>query len=456
MRLAGAADSHSLPRRPATEEKPLTSIKTLSLAGLCLAAIAATAPAHAQSTDGYHSIQIFPLVVDSASFAQRFTFRNPDAAALTLAVQYFPGTGTSQATAIACSDVVVPANGQIAIASLRTLCPALATGPQFGYLYTNDKNATRKHSYAAFSRVSNPAGIGFTVEAFPAHTFTSADGVVTGLRRFTGSPGYQSNCFVGKLNNVGAVASVTSNVFVTLRDSTGAQVGATTSFPVGPGKITRLLDVFSAVGAPAGNYDEVRATFEEDGTGEPGIIAYCTVQDNTSFGADFRIAKQERGFSQISLQQTPAAQDEHVLRDSLISKDTFMAGLTTARPFTLAAGAESSNTHVVYFRHPDYVQCELIDPATNVRALPAYGLEMRMVSPDGSLVAGGNLSTGWDSLYLGDKASRNNGANTRYTIEVETSGVNGAVARPYKLHCVSGSGHSDADIVRYQEAADRF
>jgi hypothetical protein len=437
----------------------LSSIKTLSLAGLCLAAIAANAPAHAQSTDGYHSIQIFPLVVDSASFAQRFTFRNPDAAELTLAVQYFPGTGTSQATSLACPDVVVPANGQIAIASLRALCPALSAGTQFGYVYTNDKNATRKHSYAAFSRGSSPAGIGFTVEAFPAHTFTSADGVVTGLRRFAtagGSPGYQSNCFIGKLNNVGAIAAVNSDVLVTLRDSTGAQIGATTTFSVGPGQITRLLDVFAAVGAPAGNYDEVRATFEESGTGEPGIITYCTVQDNTSFGADFRISKQERGFSQISLQQTPAAQDEHVLRDSLISKDTLMSGLAAPRPFTLAAGAESSNTHVMYFRHPDYVQCELIDPATNVRATAAYGLEMRMIGPDGFGVAGGNLSTGWDAVYLGDKLARNNGSNTRYTIEVETSGVNGAAARPYKLHCISGSGHSDGDIVRYQEAADRF
>ncbi len=29
----------------------------------------------AQSTDGYHAIQVFPIVLDSASFAQRFHFR---------------------------------------------------------------------------------------------------------------------------------------------------------------------------------------------------------------------------------------------------------------------------------------------------------------------------------------------------------------------------------------------
>jgi hypothetical protein len=305
-------------------------------------------------------------------------------------------------------------------------------------------------------------GAGFSVESFPAHTFTSSDTTVTGLRRLApsgGTPAFQSNCFVGKMNQiiVNSTFPVTnSDVLVTLRDATGTQVGATTTFSVAPGRLTRLLDVFTAVGAPAGNYDDVRATFEESGTGEPGILAFCTVQDNSSFGADFRIAKQERGFSQISLQQTPYAQDEHVLRDSSISRDTLMSGLAAARPFTIAAGATGSNTHVVYFRHPDYFQCELLNPTTNVLMDPAYGLEIRALGPDGIVIAGGALAVGWGPVYLGDKSNRNNGGNTRYTIEVETNGKNDAAAKPYKLHCVSGSGHTDADIVRYQEAVNRF
>lgn len=443
----------------ATEENTLSSMKSLAAAMLCLASVTGAGVARAQSTDGYHAIQVFPVTVDSAAFTQRFTFRNSDAAAMTLEVDYLPGTGTTQATTLFCPDVVIPANGQATFASLRALCPALATGSQFGIVYVHDAAEARKHSFAAYSRVSNAQGIGFSVEAFPAHTFTSADGVVTGLRRLAAtasSPAFQTNCFVGRMNNVQASTALTSDVLVTLRDASGTQVGTTTTFAVPAGRLTRLLDVFSAVGAPAGNYDDVRATFEESGTGEPGILTFCTVQDNTSFGADFRIAKQERGYSQLSLTQTPYTQDEHVLRDSLVDKDTVMSGLATQRAFTIPAGATGSNTHVVYFRHPDYVQCEIIDPATNVRALPAYGLEMRMVGPDGLVLAGGDLSTGFDSAYLGDKQARNNGSNTRYTIEVETSGVNTAVARPYKLHCVSGSGHTLGDILRYQEAVDRF
>ncbi len=437
----------------------MSNFKTLAVAGLFLACAAGAGTAHAQSTDGYHAIQVFPIAVDSAAFTQRFTFRNPDAAAaITLAVKYFPGTGTSQATAIACPAVVVPINGQVVFASLRDLCPTLAAGSQYGFVYTNDSNATRKRPYAAYSRVSNAQGIGFSVEGFPAHTFTSADGVVTGVRRIAasaGAPAYQTNCFVGKMNDVNPGVLVTSQVLVTVRDSAGNTLGATTTFDVVPGTLTRLLDVFGAVGAPAGNYNDARVSFEESGTGEPGIISFCTVQDNTSFGADFRVSKQERGFSQIALTQTPAAQDEHVLRDSTIGSDVPMSGIAGGRPFTIPAAATGSNTHVVYFRHPDYVQCEIIDPATSVRALLAYGLEMRMFGPDGVLIAGGNDVTGFDSVYLGDKAQRNSGANTRYTIEVESTGANNN-AKPYKLHCISGSGHSDGDILRYQEAIDRF
>ena len=145
----------------------MSNFKTLAMAALCLAAATGAGKALAQSTDGYHAIQVFPIAVDSASFAQRFTFRNPDAAtAITLAVKYFPGTGTTQAAAIACPTVVIPANGQVVVSSLRALCPALAAGSQFGFLYTNDSDATRKRPYAAFSRVSNVQGIGFSVEGF--------------------------------------------------------------------------------------------------------------------------------------------------------------------------------------------------------------------------------------------------------------------------------------------------
>jgi hypothetical protein len=126
-----------------------------------------------QSTDGFHSIQIFPVVVDSAAFTQRFTFTNPDPdRAAVIAVRYFPGVGTSQAAPLDCPNITVVKASGLEFNSLRELCPGLAAGSQFGYLYTHEINAGNR-MYAAFSRVSNPSANGFSVEAFPAHTFTS-------------------------------------------------------------------------------------------------------------------------------------------------------------------------------------------------------------------------------------------------------------------------------------------
>ena len=51
------------------------------------------------------------------------------------------------------------------------------------------------------------------------------------------------------------------------------------------------------------------------------------------------------------------------------------------------------------------------------------------------------------TLQLGDKIQRGGGANTRYMLEVESNGLNEAAARPYMLHCASGSGTTLGDMV---------
>ena len=426
------------------------SLKHFALAsGFGLLALAGTTPALAQSTDGFHAIQIFPVVVDSGSFTQRFTFKNPDAAnAVTVAPQYFPGEGTTQTSVIACPNISIPAGGQAVFTSLRGICPTLTAGSQFGYLYTAI-NGTSQGLFSGYSRVSNAAGNGFSVEAFPAHTFTSADTIVTGLRRraaSAGSPAFQTNCFIGSLQEVTPFLNLNSGVTFTLYSGAGATLGSG-SLQILPGKLVRMLDVFAAAGAPVGDHDDAYIVFGESGTGEPGLMSFCTVQDNTSFGADFRIGKQFRGYG--TQYSGVGAQDDQVSRDTTVAFDIKMTGDTTSpRAFTIPASA-TGNTHVMYFRHPDYASCEIIDPATNVRALAAYGLEIRMRDQYLNTLAGGAGVQGFGRFYLGDKTDRNNGTNGRYTIEVESSTVNTAAVRPYKLHCQSGSGHTLGDIVKF-------
>jgi hypothetical protein len=445
-------------RRATTDkEKSVSTLKSSALAAAILAAMAVThaTPALAQSTDGFHTHLVFPVVVDSASFTQRFTLTNPDGNRTMVVEPHFvPGEGSSQAAALTCPQITLQPSQQKEFTSLRELCPALASGSQYGFLRIT-KVTVSNRIFTAFSRVSNAQGNGFSVEAFPLHTFTSADAVVTGLRRTAasgGAPAFQTNCFIGNLDEITPAGSpVNTAVQYTLTTEAGATLGSGVVNLV-PGKLTRLLDVFAAAGAPAGNHDNATITFHEASAGEPGILSFCTVQDNSSFGADFRIAKQELGKS------TPysgiGGQDDTVSRDSLVSAEVAQSG--GARSFAIPAG-QFTNTHVVYFRHPDWVQCEIIDPNTNVRALPGYGLEMRLVNQYGTgVIAGGANSTGFGKLYLGDKADRNNGANTRYGIQVESNGSNEAANRPYKLHCQSGSGHTLGDLVRYQQPGNQF
>ncbi len=432
------------------KELSVSSLKQIAFAAvLGVLALTGAPTVAAQSTDGFHAIQIFPIVVDSGSFTQRFTFKNPDVAhAAVVTATYFPGNGSAQATLKTCPDFTIPAGGQKVFTSLRAVCPDLAVGSVFGTLYTYTAG-TDNRLFAGYSRVSNPSGNGFTVEAFPAHTFTSADTIITGLRRTTasgGNPSFQTNCFVGSVQELTPGTNFNSTITYTLYNSANAQIGSGT-FNLLPGNLVRMLDIFATAGAPAGDYDDAYIVIGESGDGEPGLMTFCTVQDNTSFGADFRIGKQYRGWG--TQYSGIGAQDDHVSRDTTVGYDIKMTGdTTTARQFSIPAQTVG-NTHVVYFRHPDFVSCEIIDPATHARALPAYGLEIRLRDQLLNTVAGGNNVQGFSRVYLGDKTERNNGTNARYTIEVEDSETNSTAVRPYQLHCQSGSGHTLGDIVKF-------
>ncbi len=434
-------------------------MKYLASAAAGLLLLASATAVRAQSTDGYHSIQVFPVVVDSASFAQRFNFTTPNLFPVTVKVKFFPGDGTAQASTgpIACNDVVIPANNATVVPSLRALCPALVAGTAFGFLHaqsapSSDGMYSDIPVFAAFSRVSNPQGNGFTVEAFPAHTFTSATSVVNGLRRLAASgssPAFQTNCFLANLNQLDpAGAPLPKRINYKLVYG-GNEWNGFVDLP--PGRLVRLLDIFATAGAPAGDYNDAgliltASTPAGGDASRPGLMAFCTVQDNTSFGADFRVAKQAYGSLGIGSNDGMAA------RESVSKQDA------QGRVFRILDG-HSANTHVVYFKHPDTVQCQLLNPTTFAPLTAASGLEMR-AAPQGATseddVAGGDNQTGTGPVYLGDKPARG-GFNARYLIEVESNETNEGNFRDYALYCASGSGNTYGyDIIKYQENVDRF
>jgi hypothetical protein len=413
-------------------------------------------PATAQSTDGYAAIQVFPVVADTAVFVQSFYFHNNNAGAITLTPKYFPAydvtASPTTVTPITCPQVTIPAFGTTTVDSLRTLCPELPAGSQFGFL-SMTQDSPGFLTYAAFSRASNKQGAGFSVEGYPASTFTGARSVVNGIRRLAateGSPAFQTNCFIGNINeedNNSPSAAINYAVI----NSAGTVLGGG-ALNLLPGKMVRLLDVFAVAGVPAGNQDNVRFIVDETSPDEPGLISFCTVQDNTSYNADFRIAKQ-------SISMLPGMPTVRGPQDIFAGRDLLLAEDVLGRPFTIPAGA-FHNTHVFYLHQPDRGQCEIIDPNTNVVALPSYGLEIRAVV-DGQTGAGGNNSVllpdpaQGDALYFGDKIDGYQ-ANMRVAVEVGSNGQNAAVARPYKLRCRTGSGSNLLDIIEYQVPGTTF
>ena len=87
---------------------------------------------------------------------------------------------------------------------------------------------------------------------------------------------------------------VPGRIVVTLATADGQPVAAQL-IDVAANEFIRMLDVFATLGAPAGDYQNIRASFESivpfSGGNPVNFIAACTVQNSTSFDADFRIGK---------------------------------------------------------------------------------------------------------------------------------------------------------------------
>lgn len=252
----------------------------IAAGALCVAL--ASSGAFGQTAFGAAPTVTFPLVSSTATFLGHITLYNPNAADVTVALDFFDADNTAVPGAKACNDVVIPANTSVQFA-LRDQCTLEADGGHFGILVVSDKAGS--NPILGYSRTENNAGAGFSIEGFPVANFTSGVANATGLRQSAAPPGYQTNCFVSSLGG-----AVTYDVKL-FDGSSGAQIGNTLSGTLNPFEQFRFLDVFGAVAAPAGDYANVRAEFTRTSVDPQPLVGFCTVQDNVSFGADFRIAK---------------------------------------------------------------------------------------------------------------------------------------------------------------------
>jgi len=241
----------------------------------------ASGVATAQTAFGGASTIVFPLVSQTQSFMAQVTLYNPNAADITANLSYFDADNVLSPGAHVCSDVTIPANQSVQF-FLPEKCD-LDSNSHFGVLAVSDSAAT--NPMFGYARTENTAGAGFSVEGFPVDNFTSDVAYAIGLRQTASLPGYQTNCFVAGLDG-----QVTYDLQL-MDGSTGAQLGSTLSGVMNPFEQFRYLDVFALAGVLPGDYSNVRAQFTRTGGAGQKLIGFCTVQDNISFGADFRIAK---------------------------------------------------------------------------------------------------------------------------------------------------------------------
>ena len=198
------------------------------------------------------------------------------------ALDYFDANSTATPGAKVCSDVVIPANGATQF-SIPAVC-TLEDNPHFGLLVASDTAGT--NPIFGYARTQNNANAGFSVEGFPVANFATGTANAIGLRGSTNpAPAYQTNCFV---------ASQADAVSYDLKlfDGAGTQIGSTVSGSLNAFEQVRYLDMFATAAAPAAtDFENVRAEFTRTSAGTQQMVGFCTVQDNATFGADFRIAK---------------------------------------------------------------------------------------------------------------------------------------------------------------------
>jgi len=372
-----------------------------------------------------------PLVARTSSFESEVFVTNPTASNLGVNVRFYGARGTTGSGANNCPTQTVPARSTIAL-SMTSACPGLPAGSQFGSLVLSD--TALRNPLVAYNRTANPQGNGFSVEAYPLGEFSSAPATVTGLKRVAvGPPPFQTNCFVGALGE-------SVDYRITLADgATGRAIGTPVTGTLAAWETVRYLDIFgpTAANAPAGDYANVRADFNVVGATRAALVGFCTVQDNLSFGADFRLAK------------STDAQDESQRRTVHVGHDG--SGLLSAAP--VLQDLTRKHVWLTTVRHPDVLSCNLVGSRSN-------HLEIRLREPGAigstTVRAGGNnvSSFAWDS---GGRASVNAGIAGFWAIEVGyREGTSGTLPIAYGLTCRAGNGLSTPMLVNPVGFADDF
>jgi len=385
--------------------------------------------AHAQATAGAGSVVVVPLMAETSSYSTEVTVRNPNATPITLNVKFYEATNSSAPGLKACTALTVAALESKPF-TLAAQCAPLDPGGHFGMIVLEDSAAERTNVFFAYSRTQTPGGNGFSAEGFPIGAFSGASADAVGLKRQAAAPVYQSNCFVGALGEAVGYQLVLRN------GTTNGLIGTPMTGTLQPFEMKRFLDVFGPNGANAANTDfsNVRANFTVTSGGQ-ALIGFCTVQESTFFGNDFRIAK------------SIDAANNGQRRVACIGQDNCGApipAVSVSDPETID-DATLRRVYSLIVTQPDFIRCDLVAAPADLSRL-----QMRLRGP-GDPFATGAFATAlpYDSggsdktslyVFTGDRNAVNNGTATRWFIDVSTRDPGATVPIDFGITCRSGNG----------------
>jgi len=372
--------------------------------------------AQAQSTAASGSVLVVPLVAQTVSYTTEVTVYNPNAGSITVGIDLYEGTTSSTPGHRSCGSLTVSSHRSRAFA-INAQCPGAATGGHFGMLVLSDAASQKTNVFFAYSRTQTPGGNGFSVEGFPIGAFSGAEADVVGLKRQAAAPVYQSNCYVAALSEAVGYQLV-------LRDGSTNNFLGSTSGSLQPFEMVRMLDVFGSTGVAPGDVSNARANVTVQGAPPfPALVSFCTVQESTFFGADFRIAK------------SVDALNEREKRVACIGMDDCSGNqASTSRPETIADPA-SKNVYSMIITQPDFVQCTLVGTRASEMQMQLRGPGNPFASTP---VAGGADQTAFYAS-TGARGAVDDGTATRWFVDVSArAGATGTF--DFGITCRSGNG----------------
>lgn len=389
-------------------------------------------PARAASLDGAGRIVVVPYVVSGFRRETTLYLTNPSRRFVTVSALYIGAEGTPFASSvkgpISCaSRVTLRPEGSEQI-SLSQLCPELSTPDveNVGYVELTTRGGNDTAPFFATSVVNTINNDQFGVEGVPVGAIDSAESTLlrVGTLRVTGLEGDVPSANPAGLEKVASCYVATlaepKNVTVQLMEYTSGAarpIGTPVTAKLGARQMVQLRNIFQMAGLPRGRSTNTTAEFYADHSGTliyadgAALIASCGISTLALDTEDYRLAR------------TPRPRDLSRTRGPVVGEMNFSVG-----PYTIGYGMPQGVNAVMstYLRHEDHVRCWLVRSSIrpNVDSVPWQ--ELRVINPDGVVVAGGPFAQDTGVFFTGVKNSTNNGINDRWRIEVSWIGTPGS------------------------------